>query len=244
MPLQTYANGALFGERYGTSPPRVLALHGWGRDRSDFAGALAGLDAISVDLPGFGASPAPESVWGAADYAMALEPVLSEFDEPPVVVGHSFGGRVATVLAASAPDRVRSLVLVGVPLLHRDDRLPAKPALIYRIARWLHAKGLIGDDRLEQEKRKRGSDDYRAATGVMRDILVKAIGESYERELKRVRCPVHLIWGEHDNDVPVLVAERALKLLSNGSLRVVAGVGHHVPLNAPHEVRATIDALL
>ncbi len=244
MPLQTYGDGALFGERHGTRSPRVLALHGWGRDRSDFALSLSGLDAISLDLPGFGASPVPDSAWGAAQYSAALGPVLSEFANPPVVVGHSFGGRVATVLASDAPEMVGGLVLVGVPLLHRDDRAKTKPSTVYRIVKRLHACGLISDARLEQEKRKRGSADYRAATGVMRDILVRAIAESYEEELMKVACQVQLVWGARDDEVPVSVAERAHNLLTDASLDVVADVGHDVPLEAPERIRAAIDGLL
>ena len=244
MPLQTYGDGALFGERHGTRSPRVLALHGWRRDRSDFALSLSGLDAISLDLPGFGASPVPDSAWGAAQYSAALGPVLSEFTNPPVVVGHSFGGRVATVLASDAPEMVGGLVLVGVPLLHRDDRAKAKPSTVYRIVKRLHAYGLISDARLEQEKGKRGSADYRAATGVMRDILVRAIAESYEEELMKVACRVQLVWGARDDEVPVSVAERAHNLLTDASLDVVADVGHDVPLEAPERIRAAIDGLL
>jgi hypothetical protein len=71
--LRAFADGTIFGDAYGASPPRVLALHGWRRDRSDFRAVLDGLDALAVDLPGFGASPAPPSAWGSAEYARALD---------------------------------------------------------------------------------------------------------------------------------------------------------------------------
>ena len=244
MALQTFANGTLFGERYGQGDPTVLALHGWGRNRSDFSKVLDGLDAISLDLPGFGASPEPDSVWGAADYAASLQPVLAEFHVAPVVVGHSFGGRVATVLAGAQPNSVRSLILVGVPLLHRADRSVARPSVAFQMLRWLNDRGIVSDERMEQERRNRGSADYRAASGVMRDVLVRAVAETYEAELALVECPVRLIWGETDAEVPVSVAERAMSLLSDASLTVVADVGHQVPLNAPDRIRAILEELL
>src|SRR5687768_10318163 len=117
--LKAYAGGRLFGAVTGTDRPWVLALHGWRRTHADFAATLDGLDAIAVDLPGFGNSPEPDSGWGAAEYATSVLPVLDELGPAPVVLGHSFGGRVAVHLAASAPDRVGALVLTGVPLLRR-----------------------------------------------------------------------------------------------------------------------------
>lgn len=244
MALKTYADGRLFGERFGAGPVRVVALHGWGRTRSDFDQVLDGLDAIALDLPGFGASPAPDDVLGAHGYAAVVAPVVEEIGVPVVLVGHSFGGRVAVALAADRPDLVRALVLAGVPLLHREDRPLRRPPLAYRAVRWAHRVGLVTDERLEREKRRRGSEDYRAATGVMRDILVRAVAETYEDELAAIGCPVRMVWGAADSDVPVAVAERAMALLGDASLEVVPDAGHHVQLRSPDRLRHAIESLL
>src|SRR5665811_955926 len=179
----------LFGERYGDHQPAVLALHGWGRDHSDFSGVLHGVSSIALDLPGFGASAVPASAMGTDGYAKAVAAVLSEFSSPPVVVGHSFGGRVALKLAANWP--VSGLVLVGVPLLRRTP--VRRPPLGYRLTKSFGF--LMGAERLEQVKRSYGSADYRAAVGVMRDILVTVVNESYEDLLPRIECPTRLVWG-------------------------------------------------
>ena len=69
MALRVFADGALFADAIGTGPPRVIALHGWARRSSDFRQVLGELDALALDLPGFGASPPPSEPWGAEDYA-------------------------------------------------------------------------------------------------------------------------------------------------------------------------------
>jgi pimeloyl-ACP methyl ester carboxylesterase len=242
LALRTFADGALFAEVYGEETPNVLALHGWGRRGRDFAAALHGLSGIAPDLPGFGASPFPDEAIGADAYADIVAGILDVFDSPPVLVGHSFGGRVAVCLAAKHPDRVGPMVLSGVPLvqIHRA----AKPAVGYRVVRWLNRSGVVSDERLEREKRKRGSADYRAASGVMRDILVKVVNESYESELGMVRGPVRLIWGAEDNEVPVAVAEAATSLIGDVSLDVVPGVGHFLPVEAPAALRSAIEEAL
>jgi pimeloyl-ACP methyl ester carboxylesterase len=237
--LKSFAAGALFGRRFGDGHPQVLAMHGWGRDHRDFAEILQGLDAIAIDLPGFGASPEPNETLDSAGYAKLVTPVLDEFHEPAVLVGHSFGGRVAVELAVAHPDRVAALVLVGVPLLRRSG--PARhPPIAYRLIRALHRAGLVGDDRMEQARQTHGSADYQAARGVMREVLVKVVNESYEQQLAVVRQPAHLVWGADDADVPTEVAERALAYLGGGQLTVLEGVGHHVCLEAPEAVRAAV----
>ncbi len=241
MTLRAY--GRLFAARSGDGPPRLLALHGWGRTRSDFDALLDGYPALAVDLPGFGASPVPDEPIGATGYAALIEPLLSEFSSAPIVVGHSFGGRVAVALAAGNPDQVAGLVLVGVPLL-RPAGGRSSPPRRYRLLRAGARWGLVSDRRLEAAKQRYGSADYRAATGVMRDILVKVVNESYEVELERLRCPVRMVWGEADTAAPVTIARSALELIDDGTLDVVEGAGHNVHLSHPDRLRAAIDGLM
>ncbi len=246
MPLVSISGGALFAERLGSGPLRVLALHGWGRRGTDFAAALGEIGTLALDLPGFGASPAPTEVIGAAGYAEAIGPAFDMFDEPPVVVGHSFGGRVAVVRQFSRPGSASGLVLSGAPLLRSGER--RKPSLAYRLARFANRIGLLSDEKMERERQRRGSADYRAARGVMRDILVKVVNESYERELSGLGVPVHLLWGAKDTEVPVRIAEEAEKIIAAAgtpvTTEILEGVGHHVPLQAPEALRKAVETML
>ena len=222
----------------------MLGLHGWGRTHRDLLECLAGTDAIALDLPGFGASPAPPAAGGAAAYADLVEPVLDECARRVVVLGHSFGGRVGVELAARRPDAIASLVLCGVPLLRRNDRPAARQALRFRLARGLHRRGLLGDDTMERMRQHYGSPDYRAARGIMRDVLVTVVNETYESQLGRISGPVELVWGHNDDQVPVETAQRAADLLDDARLTALDGVGHHVPTEAPEALAAAVDRRL
>ncbi len=240
MTLTSFQRGTVFATRHGDgNAPRVLALHGWGRDRSDFDAVLAGTDGYAVDLPGFGHSPPPEEPWTARDYSeRVVAPIVAEFPGPVVVVAHSYGGRVAVHLAAAHPELVRALVLVAVPLLRPAVR--ARPRLRYRALRALHRIGLLPDAAMERARRRHGSADYRSASPLMRQVLVHAVNESYETQLAAVACPAELLWGEDDTAVPVAVAEQARELLPGAELTVVPGAGHLLPVTHPGAVRAAL----
>lgn len=247
--LKSFDGGRLFGAAWGPAPAGVLALHGWQRTHRDFEPALGapafsdGHGAVAVDLPGFGATPPPPGAWGSADYA---EHLLGLFDADDLagrvtVVGHSFGGRVAVRLARRAPERVERLVLAGVPLLDRQGRR-SSPAVRYRLGRRLHRMGLVGDDRMEALRQRYGSPDYRAAQGVVRGVFVTLMGESYAEDLAALTCPVDLVWGADDDQVPVEVAERVRALVPGADLRILPGVGHLLPTEAPDALRDVVLA--
>src|ERR1022692_4149427 len=147
--LYSLAGGRLMGRRFGSGTPTVLALHGWGRTNRDFDAVLSPadgrpLDAIALDLPGFGVVPPPPEAWGTVDYADFISPIFDEMASKVVVVGHSFGGRVGIHLAATRPQAVRSLVLCGVPDLVARNTRP-QPPMRFRAARRLHRLGVISD---------------------------------------------------------------------------------------------------
>jgi pimeloyl-ACP methyl ester carboxylesterase len=246
--LRAFAQGQLFGSVTGPEPPRVLALHGWARSHRDFDAVVAPagappLPALALDLPGFGTSPPPPEAWGAEAYAAAVAPVLADMGAPVVVLGHSFGGRVALHLAVQYPEVVQSLVLTGAPLLAASSR-SGRVAPGYRVARRLHRLGVVSDQAMERARQRYGSADYKAAQGIMRQVLVRSVNETDESQLDAVTCPVQLVWGSDDTAAPLEVAERALARLARGELAVSPGVGHMTPLLIPDVLRAAVVACL
>jgi pimeloyl-ACP methyl ester carboxylesterase len=247
--LRTYGDVNLFGESFGEGTPRVVWLHGWARRGQDFtlaATSLAerGIASVALDLPGFGASPLPSKAGGARYYAELVLPALRELAvEPLVLVGHSFGGTVAIVLASEHPELLQSLVLTGAPLIRKVTR--SKSPLAYRSIRWLHARRVVSNARLEAARQKYGSTDYKRAQGLLREILVASVNESFEPELVSLTVPVILLWGKNDREVPVEVAEQAAQLIPvEHSLRVVDGVGHLLPLEASGDLSDVVAGVV
>jgi len=102
--------------------PTVVLLHGAAGNALSWLPLLPALGdrrLVLVDLPGHGESPAVED-WSLAVLAEELAAAISAVHPEPLTwVGHSWGGKVAALLAARAPERVARLVLV--------DPSPATP---------------------------------------------------------------------------------------------------------------------
>jgi pimeloyl-ACP methyl ester carboxylesterase len=239
--ITALADGRLLADKTGATPPTVVALHGWARTGADFSAIVGGLDAVSIHLPGFGITPEPAGAWGSADYADEVAAAIAGFG-PVILVAHSFGGRVAVHLAAKHPELVRGIVLTGVPLV----RLVAapRPALGFRVVRALSRAGLVSASVLEKQRRKHGSADYLAAQGVMRDILVRVVGETYTDELAAISAPVRMVWGENDTAAPADAGLAASQLLRDATFRVVPGAGHLLEGDLRAAVREELLSLI
>jgi pimeloyl-ACP methyl ester carboxylesterase len=247
MALSSFAGGRLWGAREGAGRPRVLALPGWGRDHTDFAPVLAGLDAVALDLPGFGAAPDPPDAWSTAEYAELVGAALSDFAARVTVVGHSFGARVAVHLAADP--RVTALVLTGAPLAPPPGQRGVRPSPVFRTARALSRLGIVGAERMERLRSKYGSEDYRRATPVMRGVLVKSVEETATsayipalRAFARDGGSLELVWGTEDRVASLAGVSGALAGLPDGAVRVttVRGAGHLLSPALVEALRATL----
>ena len=86
----------------------VVLMHGWGCDFSTVRSIAAvlepGMHVYNLDLPGHGRSPEPPSVWGVGEYTDLVNGFIDKLQlEDPVLIGHSFGGRIAIMLASQRP---------------------------------------------------------------------------------------------------------------------------------------------
>jgi pimeloyl-[acyl-carrier protein] methyl ester esterase len=112
-------------ESVGSGPPLVM-LHGWGMHGGLFGPVLSSLAERArlhiVDLPGHGYS-APLSPLTLDGVVAELDAALSHQAGPLAVLGWSLGGAIALHWAATRPDRVAKLILVGATpsFVARDD---------------------------------------------------------------------------------------------------------------------------
>lgn len=218
-------------KQYGEGSDVVL-LHGWGQNiqmMDPIGNYLKANHKITiVDLPGFGLSEEPDSVWGVNEYVLLLEE-LFEFLKirEPILIGHSFGGRLTQVYASR--NKTNKIVLFGSPCV-RHNYTSKKQSLFKALKKVKLLKPIA-----EIMKKHLGSPDYKNATPRMRDVLVKVVNEDLSEYAKKVSCPALLIWGENDQAVPVSEAKELDELLKDSALIVLPGT-HYCYLENLHQV--------
>ncbi|NNN21542.1 MAG: alpha/beta hydrolase [Acidimicrobiales bacterium] len=251
--LTSYADGTIYGSASLEGKPKVLALHGWGRSYRDF-GELCSIEKdvpiLSIDLPGFGESPPPEKSGGSLWYAEMLKPIVDQLDSRPILVGHSFGGRVAIGLIEKFPDRFGGLILTGVPLIKTPGKVVKKPPAKLRLAKFANKYKLAPTSIVDKYRNAYGSPDYKRASGVMRQVLVTVLAETnsglYVDWLMGAKLPVVLLWGEMDLEIPISVAQSVRESLGADrcELRAVKEGSHFLPTEHPFEIKTAIHDLL
>lgn len=199
----------------------ILLLHGWGQNiqmMMPLGDPLSQKYRVTIiDFPGFGQSEEPTTVWSVQDYADMVHEIVIQLNiDQPTIIGHSFGGRVAICYAASY--EVDKLVLFGAPCVRTKKDLTKKEKLLKK------AKQLPGMSKVaEFAKQYIGSTDYKAASPMMRDILVKTVNEDLSDYAKQIMVPTLLIWGQQDLQAPLEEAKMLEQLLHDGALILLPG---------------------
>jgi len=215
--------------QYGSGADVVL-LHGWGQNiemMNPLGKNLNDFRVTILDLPGFGSSEIPKFAYTINDYTEVLHDFLTELNiENPILIGHSFGGRLAIHYASIY--KVNKLVLFGSPFLVRE-----KAGLKVKILKTLKKIKFL-DNLAETMKNYMGSADYKAAHGIMREILVKTVNTDLKNAASKIKCDTLLIWGENDEAVPVSEAKELEKTIKDSALIVLPGTHYCYLENLGH----------
>jgi pimeloyl-ACP methyl ester carboxylesterase len=234
----TYNGIRLHYEDCGEGHP-ILLLHGWGCNATTFNAIRPFLEArfrvLTVDFAGFGQSDEPSEVWGVEEYTRSIEALAqAEGVENPILIGHSFGGRVSIVYASR--NKVQKVMLVDAAGVK-----PKRSLNYYRkVYTFKFIKKLLplfvgktrADKIIEQRRAKAGSSDYSQASPKMRAILSKVVNEDLCHLMPKIAAPTLLFWGENDTATPLADAKKMEKLIPDAGLVTVAGAGHYAFLES------------
>ncbi|RMF73262.1 MAG: alpha/beta fold hydrolase [Alphaproteobacteria bacterium] len=221
-----------------TGPRRLFVLlHGWGLTGESLMPLARQLQAHGAcwvpDLPGFGKTPMLREGAGSAEYAEALlrQPAIVEArmaGRPIVLIGHSFGARLALRAAAADPRTVSCLVLIAGAGLkrRRGPGFRARAAMLKAVGRLLRRiDHLAGTTLFAHYASRVGSADYRRA-GPLRSTLVAVVNEDLGPVAARIRQPVLLLYGREDTETPPELGERFAALMPDAELVILDGLGH------------------
>lgn len=226
----------------GNTGRGVLLLHGFmcsAQMMSSVQEALCGrMRVAAIDFPGHGKngkSAPPPKPWGVPDYMEMTAEVIRRLNLAPCdIVAHSFGARVAILLAATYPELVGRMILTGAAGIKKPQTGGA--TMKQRVYKGLRgAVNLMDKTRLfgdlpekgrEALVQKFGSADYKALTPEMRKTFVKIISQDLTDELPRIKAPTLLYWGAEDTETPLWMGKMMEEKIPDAGLVVQEGAGH------------------
>ncbi len=195
-------------------------LHGWGDSHKSLLFChkyLKNQSSLFIDFPPFGESSKNIKDWTVFTYANMVMSICQHLHIKKFnLIGHSFGGRIAIILAALCKQETNRLVLI--------DSAGCKPRrrLGYHIKVWTYkAKKKLGMD-----ISKYGSCDYRALTPQMRKIFCNIVNTHLDEFLPEIQAPTLIIFGENDTTTPIYMAKRLHKKIRHSELVLLEGAGH------------------
>lgn len=227
----------------------IVILHGWGSNSLRWQRVKEllkerGVEALILDLPGFGITPSPERPWTRDDYIDWIfrkikEKNWSKFN----LLGHSFGGGLSLKITTKFPEKVERLILCA-PAVIRRKRL--KTYLFY----WLALLGKkifsLPGLRFLQPYAKRliyklaGARDYYVADGIMKETMKKLHQEGIEELLEKVKTPTLVVWGEKDDVLPVEDAYEIKEKIKKAELKIIPKAKHSPHRETPEELAEII----
>lgn len=248
--------------------PAVLLVHGQpgsAADWQDLRQVPPGGRCLVVDRPGYGRSAV--GACGMGDNAEFLADLLAARSAAPaVVVGHSYGGGVALLMAARRPETVAGLVLLGSvgprSSVNGFDHLLASRGVgealsaagLFTVGRVLprlrpwsrrlpsmagaRMRASLPDGRYGAELSKVGVRMWRSFL-VEQRALVAEIGD-VDAAMRQVRVPTAVVSGTWDVVVPPAVSAEMASAIAGSELVTLAGVGHFVARDAPERVAAVV----
>jgi pimeloyl-ACP methyl ester carboxylesterase len=184
--------------------------------------------------PGFGESEGFDQIDTIEDLAFHYVELFDALGLEQVILGGvSLGGWIAAEFAVRWPERVEKLWLSGSPGLWVEDqplpdlfRVMAEPArlreLLFHDPEGAVARMILADHP-DDQRRLYG---YQCMTALARLVWDRPYDPKLAARLRRVRCPVLLLWGEHDRLVPPAYGEAYRQHLPQAEWKVLPGCGH------------------
>jgi pimeloyl-ACP methyl ester carboxylesterase len=245
--MQVIVNRLLINYELEGKGKLVLLLHGWGDSVKGVSSLKKVLSSeyqvLAVDLPGLGASQAPNIAWDLDNYSDFLEAFLKKLnlDQPYAVIGHSNGGALA--IRAISLNRLKPKKLVLMAASGIRAKASAKRTSFMFIAK----TGKVASAFLPPSSRKRLRDKLYASAGSdmlviphMQETFKKIVRQDVQTDAAKIAIPTLLIYGQNDQETPLSFGKIYNQQIKGSKLEVVASAGHFVHID---QSKITIDLI-
>ena len=206
----------------------VIMLHGWNADTSIYESIVNMLKKkyliYIIDLPGFGESMIPSIPYTLDDYVDFIHTFISDLNiDNPILIGHSFGGRIAIRYANKF--RINKLILISSAGIKRFNLKTKYKIHKYKIKKkyYILTKNIT---KLEELQNNSGSSDYQSLNNTMKKTMINIINTNQVTELKNINVPTLLLWGKKDLQTPYKDALLMNKKIKDSGLVTFNHSGH------------------
>jgi pimeloyl-ACP methyl ester carboxylesterase len=214
------------------APVDLIILHGWGSNKGlmkqSFSPFMDSFRHIYIDLPGFGGSTCNVAL-ETKDYARIVELLMIYINaSKDIIIGHSFGGKVALLLEPKV------LVLVGSAgiFIPKPFKIKAKIGL-YKV---LKTFGLA------KLRSMFVAEDAKSLSEPMYQTFKNVVDEDFAHEFSTYNGKALLCWGKEDTATPLSSAETIDELMKDSILKVYDG-DHYFFMKHAEEVSKEIETL-
>lgn len=229
----------------------ILILHGWGLSGNRYILLKtllekSGYAVYAPDLPGFGKEQLKNPYMKLQDYVLFVHNFVRKKKITPfIVIGHSFGGRVAIKYAVTYPHDIELLVLTGVPIIRH---VSLKQQAGYSIAKLgnLILPSFFSVIKMNTKKVlyfTLGEWDYYNA-GPLQEVFRNIISEDLVQYATAIKVQVVCIWGENDRITPVSDLKKIQTMIPHASVVIIPGAGHKLPYEKPQDFLKSLKKYL
>ena len=234
-----YNNITIYYEKFGSKGENILILPGWGNTSKTFYNIINHLKEkhtiYIIDYPSFGKSPIPKKSLTIYNYADLIRNFLIKNNiKNPIIIAHSFGGRITTLLAGYYKIKINKLILIDIASIKPKKNIKQLiKEKIYKLLKKL-IKYLPNNKKLNQKLINIfGSTDYKNLPKSMQQTFKNIVNEDLTPYLKEVNTETLIIWGEQDLDTPLNDARKINKLIKNSALIIYPNASHYSYLQYP-----------
>jgi len=223
---------------------KIVLIYGWGSNQKKWEEVKNilqknGFDVLVFDLPGFGNTPPPKEVWGINNYSdFVLKKIKERGWESFHLLGHSFGGQIATFLAINYPQKIKKIIFCAPAIIRKQNlkyKILAKIARLGR--RFLEILGLKKIvPKFQKIISKFWGSDYYQAQGIMKDIIKKVFKEDLSEFLDKIQVPTMIIWGNKDKMLPLKHGIIIKQEIPNSKLVILENIGHSPHIECPRKL--------
>lgn len=242
---------ALYYKMYGTGCNNIIILPGWGDTRKTFNEFInhyqEDYKIYILDYPGFGKSTFPERDLTIFNYAKLIRDFMDDLKiSNPIIIAHSFGGRIATLLVTKYNVKVSKMVFMNVAGIRRKSFKRWFRQIIYKIRKKLSI--FIPHKRrnsyLKRLRNKYGSEDYNNLSTNMVKTFSNIVNEDLRQYIPQIRNDVLLIWGMMDEATPLKDGYYFQRRIKDSAIIVFPKGTHFTYLEYPQLVISIIDKFL